>query len=84
MCNDFTKHKVSVCKPRNGFSIHFITDGGTASGFHEFYRMTVDFHVLHTEKHNFDFWFDTLREKYFNILKAIKPLEIPISRLESE
>jgi|JI9StandDraft_2_1071091.scaffolds.fasta_scaffold264343_2 predicted nucleotidyltransferase len=84
MYNDFTKHILRVCKSLNEFRVHFVIVGGTASGFHGFYRLTVDYNGLPTEKHDFDFWFDPTYENYFNILKAMKSLGKDTSRLESE
>jgi predicted nucleotidyltransferase len=84
MYNDFTKHILRVCKSLNQYEVKFIIVGGTASGFHGFYRMTLDYKGVPTEKHDFDFWFDPTYENYFNILKAMKALGKDVSRLESE
>ena len=84
MHNDFTKHILRVCKSLNEHEVRFVIVGGTASGFHGFYRMTIDYKGVPTEKHDFDFWFDPTYENYFNILKAMKMLGKDVTRLEAE
>lgn len=84
MYNDFTKHILRVCKSLNDFNVEFIIVGGTASGFHGYYRMTLDYYGIPTEKHDFDFWFNPTYENYFNILKAMKSLGKDTSSLENE
>lgn len=84
MHNDFTKHILEVCKSLNKNGVKFIIVGGTASGFHGYYRMTQDYYGEPTQKHDFDFWFDPTYENYFNILKAMKSLGKDTSRLENE
>ncbi len=84
MYSDFTKHILDVCRALNACDVEFIIVGGTASGFHGFYRMTLDNYGIPTEKHDFDFWFNPSYDNYFRILKAMKSLGKDVSRLEKE
>jgi len=84
MYSNFIGHILEVCKTLNENNVKFIIVGGTATSFHGFHRMTVDFHGLATEKHDFDFWFDPSYENYYNILKAMKSLGKDVKRLEEE
>ena len=84
MQNSFLQRILEVCKILNDFSIQYIIIGGTAVGFHGYYRDTTNNEGLPLGKHDFDFWFDPSYENYYNIIKAMKALGKDVSRLEKE
>lgn len=84
MENSFLQRILEVCKSLNDFSVEYLIIGGTAVGFHGYYRETTDSAGQLLGKHDFDFWFNPSLENYYNILKAMKELGKDVSRLEKE
>ena len=84
MQNSFLQRFLEVCRILNDFSIQYIVIGGTAVGFHGFYRDTTNNEGQPSDKHDFDFWFNPYSENYYNIIKAMKVLGKDVSHLENE
>lgn len=84
MQNSFLQRILEVCKALNDYTVQYLIVGGTAVGFHGYYRDTTDNMGKSINKHDFDFWFNPTLENYYNILKAVKSLGRDVSRLETE
>jgi predicted nucleotidyltransferase len=84
MQNSFLQRILEVCKALNDYSVQYLIIGGTAVGFHGYYRDTTDTIGQSLSKHDFDFWFNPTLQNYYNILKAVKSLGKDVSRLETE
>jgi len=84
MQNSFLQRILEVCKALNDNTVQYLIVGGTAVGFHGYYRDTTDNAGQTLNKHDFDFWFNPTLENYNNILKTVKSLGKDISRLENE
>lgn len=84
MQNNFLQRILEVCKALNDYSVQYLIIGGTAVGFHGYYRDTTDNTGQPLSKHDFDFWFNPTLENYYNILVAVKSLGKDVSRLENE
>ncbi len=84
MQNSFLQRILEICKVLNDYSVQYLIIGGSAVGFHGYYRETTDNTGQLLGKHDFDFWFNPSHENYYNILKAMKALGKDVTRLENE
>lgn len=65
---------LDVCAALQKHSVQYLLIGGTAVGFHGYYRMSSQMDGTVSEKQDLDFWYNPTYSNYFNLLHALKNL----------
>lgn len=71
---DSNQNFLEICKVLQKHSVQYLLIGGTAVGFHGYYRMSSQMDGTVSEKQDFDFWYSPTYSNYFNLLHALKDL----------
>ena len=69
--NSFISHIIFVCQALQNRSVEYLVVGGTAVGFHGYYRPSKASDDTLAEKNDLDFWYNPTYSNYFNLLKAL-------------
>lgn len=72
--NSFINHIIVVCQALQSHSVEYLVVGGTAVGFHGYYRPSKTSDDTLAEKDDLDFWYNPTYSNYFNLLKALNDL----------
>lgn len=71
---DANQKLIEICAVLQTHSVQYLLIGGTAVGFHGYYRMSSQMDGTISEKQDFDFWYNPTYTNYFNLLFALKEL----------
>ncbi|MDN5214813.1 nucleotidyltransferase [Fulvivirgaceae bacterium BMA12] len=72
-----------TCAALNKHKVEYILIGGTAVAFYGYQRPSGGLHGNLDMKYDVDFWYKPTATNYYNLLKALKALDIDTSRLEN-
>lgn len=77
-------HILQVCKVLNKHSVQYIIVGGTAVALHGYYRRSMNFAGVISDKPDLDFWFNPTYSNYFRLLDALEELGQDITKFRKE
>ena len=80
MENSLVKSILEICKMLNQHGVEYLIVGGTAVGFHGYYRGSTESDGTPLGKHDLDFWYNPTLENYYKLLDAFENLGIDVSK----
>lgn len=84
MENSLIESVLKVCKILNDHSIEYLLVGGTAVGFHGYFRLSHNSSGNLMEKHDLDFWYNPTYGNYFKLLDALEVLGLDVAEFRNE
>lgn len=82
--NSLINHILLICKALQAHSVEYLLVGGTAVGFHGYYRPSTASDGTLVEKVDLDFWYNPTYSNYFNLLKALGELGLDVTKFLEE
>ena len=82
--NNLIDYILRVCEALQNHSVDYLIVGGTAVGFHGYYRLSTASDGTPAEKEDLDFWYNPTYLNYFNLLKALKDLGLNVAEFLKE
>ena len=78
MENSLVKSILEICKMLNQHGVEYLIVGGTAVGFHGYYRGSTASDGTPLGKHDLDFWYNPTLENYYKLLDAFENFDLQI------
>ena len=75
---------LNVCKVLNKHEVQYMIVGGTAVALHGYFRRSLNFVGVVTDKPDLDFWYNPTYQNYFNLLNALEELGQDVTEFKEE
>ena len=82
--NEIREILALTCSALNKYDVEYMLIGGTAVGFYGYQRISGGYAPGFNDlKHDLDFWYNPTTGNYYNLVQALKDLDIETESLEN-